>query len=135
MSPKEQEMFEQLLSACASIVRNWEHGDLAYAARLCDAAVQDAAEFRAQQAGLTVFAEPPVGMKAEPLTLVLARRPDKSIREYVRRRFRHLAMEVFVGCPHSVHFEDECQDCEGPLQSGHCPNVNCPSHATKEERL
>ncbi len=36
MSKTERALIEELVTACQAVVDNWEHGDLAHAARECD---------------------------------------------------------------------------------------------------
>jgi hypothetical protein len=45
MTPQEEQLFEEMRRACAAVVENWEQGDLAAAARQCDAAAQRAREY------------------------------------------------------------------------------------------
>jgi len=130
MSPRERQVFEELRGACQAIIRDWEH-NLSHAAQTCQSAVDAAAELDADPERLTVTAEPPVGVKVEPVTLTLHGDLDESLREWLRRKVRSIAIEIYGDMPHSVHWQDECPDCEGPLVKGKCPNVNCPSNATE----
>ena len=132
MTSKERQVFEELRGACQAIIRDWEH-NLSHAAQLCQSAFDAAQELDADRTTVTVRAR----CDGQEICLEFDREvlfvDNGALRESIRRRLRRLAMDIFAHAPSGVFFEDECPECEGPLENGRCPNVNCPSHAGQKE--
>ena len=45
MNRRERQLIQELVAACQSVVRNWEHGDLAAAVRICDEIGQEGQQY------------------------------------------------------------------------------------------
>lgn len=141
MTPKERQVFSEAVAACEAVVNNWEHGNLAHAANLCDEAAGFGQEMLDDKQTAVVTAqmnaEPAVGLPALGIYLEFDRcliEDDEQgvLREHIRRRMRQLVAEIADGSVHAVYFDDECPECEGRLVQGRCPNVNCYSNRPQE---
>jgi hypothetical protein len=141
MNPKERQIVSELVSACEAVVNNWEHGDLAHAAHLCDEAAAFGQEMLEDDTLMKVSAqtagEHAVGIGADQATLEFGRHvlhddEDGSLRRRLRDVFATLAYELFDAYPRGVWFDDECPDCQGRLVQGRCTNGNCGSSRAQE---
>ncbi len=134
MTPKERQVMGELTSASQAVVANWERGDLAHAAHLCDAAAEEGrALLQREGQVMTVTAcchgDPSVGIPGDEMSLQLGRYQladdDGTTRQYIRQKLAELAQEVFDLGPVFVYFEDECPDCGTAMKEGRCVNGDC----------
>lgn len=142
MTTRERQVLEELTAACEAVVNNWEHGDLAHAANLCDEAAAFGRTLLDEKGPMMLTAQVNVGpggtlprpmIRVEFDRCLLEGDDNGQIREPVRRTMRVLALILADSSVHSVYFDDECPQCEGRLADGKCPNVNCRSHAQEDE--
>jgi hypothetical protein len=141
MSPKERQIVSELVAACEAVVDNWEHGDLAHAAHLCDEAAAFGQEMLEEEPPVTVTAhtagDPGAGLSSDQVTLTCGRHvlqddEDGSLRRRLRDVFAALACELLDAYPRSVWFDDECPDCQGRLVQGRCGKGSCGSSRAQE---
>jgi hypothetical protein len=144
MNPKERQIVRELVAACEAVVDNWEHGDLAHAAHLCDEAAAFGQEMLEDKETMTVtarinndgmageFVEHPPLVHLEFPRVLLENDGCDQVRESTRWAFRMMAMALAGGSIHSVSFDDECPGCMVRLVEGRCLSGSCVSSRAQE---
>jgi hypothetical protein len=134
MTPRERQVMQELTAACEAVVNNWERGNLAHAAHLCDEAAAFGREILEEDDTMAIHAqttgEPAAGIRCEIVSMTFDRHvldddTDGQVRRNLRDLFGSLAAQLLDAQPRGIWLDDECPNCGRPLEDGHCTNGNC----------